>query len=175
MKASRMRRALAPVAVLIIVMVALVGVGRAASAAPYGTTKAGLAVIDPGPCTGTAFAKTFGHDFIPGELVTLSRGGTTIGTTNADSQGNFEFDVTVAGVPPGTYVVRATGASGRTASEIVVLQQSNCGHATVTHNNGGGGLAFTGVPALALGGIAAILLVGGVGLIMAGRRRSHVS
>jgi hypothetical protein len=80
-----MRRPLAPVAVLIIATVALVGVGRAASAAPYGTTKAALAVID------------------------LS------------------------------------------------------------------GLAFTGVPALALGGIAAILLVGGVGLIVAGRRRSHVS
>ena len=171
-----MRRALAPVVVLVIVMVALVRFGRAASAAPYGTTKAGLAVIDPGPCTGTAFAKTFGHDFVPGELVTLSRQGTTLGSTHADSEGNFEFDVTVAGVPAGTYVVRATGASGRTATVNVVLQQSNCGHKAVPPSSGGGGgLAFTGVPALALGGIAAILLVGGVGLIMAGRRRGNLS
>jgi hypothetical protein len=175
MKASRMRRGLAPVAVLIIVMVALVGAGRAASAAPYGTTKAGLAVISPGPCTGTEFAKTFGHDFVPGELVTVSRQGTTLGSTHADNHGKFEFEVSVAGLPAGTYVVQAVGASGRSASVNLVLQQSNCGHKTVTSSGGGGGLAFTGVPALALGGIAAILLVGGVGLIIAGRRRSNVS
>jgi hypothetical protein len=170
-----MRRALAPVTVLLIVTVALVGVGRAASAVPYGTTKAGLAVIDPGPCTGTEFAKTSGHDFAPGELVTFSGQGTTLGSTHADSRGNVEFDVSVAGVPAGTYVVQAVGASGRSASTNVVLQQSSCGHQTVTSSGGDSGLAFTGVAALALGVIAVILLVSGVGLIVAGRRRSDVS
>jgi hypothetical protein len=173
MKAWRMRRALAPVAVLIIVMVALLGVGRAASAAPYGTTTAGLAVIDPAPCTGTAFANTFGHDFVPGEQVMLSQQGTVLGTTNADSQGNFEFDVSVAGLSAGTYAVTAIGASGRTASVNFVVQANSCDLATVAQNSGG--LALTGVRAVALGGIAAILLVGGIGLIMAGRRRRNVS
>jgi hypothetical protein len=79
-------------------------------------TGTGASVVQP--CGSTILT---GLGFQPNEPVILELGGTTLGTTTAESTGTISTTVSVpAGTAPGTYELIATGATGSSRTTLTV-------------------------------------------------------
>ncbi len=64
----------------------------------------------------------FGHNFAAGELVSITSGGTTLGSATAGNDGSFTAPLAVPFVPPGPATITATGAdSGASASSDMTV------------------------------------------------------
>lgn len=171
--------------VLISLFAGLFAVAGAASAAPYGDTSPSVGLVDPGPCS-ASYVMASGNGFSAGEAVKVLRDGSSVGTATANSSGVFTFKVNLEGVPVGAHSVTATGTTTvASATSDFVISRGTCGTvvksarndtAVKTTNNtvvaGAVNPAYTGTPAVALGITAGVLLLGGAGMVFAGRRRS---
>lgn len=114
-----------------------------------------------------------GSNFVPYEGITLTLHSTpvTLATTTANGSGSFSVTVTIpSDTAPGTHTILATGATGDSASTIIVVTGAISPPATVTS-----GLAFTGADIAAVSGVGAIALALGGMLVLASRRRRMTS
>jgi hypothetical protein len=155
----------APLIVVFGIIAAMVAFAVPADAAPY-TTQPTTSVSNQTPAAGSAV--TFcGQGFLPGETVSIALdNGTRYPSVTTDTSGAFCSTVVLGATLTGTHVLTATGqTSGRTSStEIRVAGVSASGGTT-------GGLAFTGAAVIGIGALGGLLLVGGVTMLLAGRRR----
>jgi len=157
------------------ITVALATVGMAAAAVVASPTAASAAptnaeaiaptvfpTVTPGPPTsGVAFTGTgtstvnpcsstilTGLGFQPNEPVNVVLGGTTVGTTTAETTGAISTTVTVPeGTAPGTYELIATGATGTSSTELIV-GKGGC-HLVLSHPSGSNTVNGSGCPAYA--------------------------
>ena len=161
---STIKRLRAPLVVMLGVFMTIAAFAGPASAAPY-TTQPTVSVSDQTPAAGSSI--TFcGQGFLPGETVTIVLDeNTEYPSAVADTSGAFCTTVVLGASLTGTHTLTATGLpSGRTASiKINVLG--------VTANAAPTGLAFTGAAVIGIGALGGLLLVGGVMMVFAGRRR----
>lgn len=101
--------------------------------------------------------------------VTLT-GGTRVGTAHTDSSGAFDPSVTVPESLSGDQPLTGIGASGdsfdRATITLTIGGSDNGG------TGGNNGTSFTGVEVMALLVTAGLLLLGGVALARAGKRRT---
>ena len=168
------------VAIVMAFLVVLIVGGGVANAAPYGQNAPRLGVIDPGPCAGS-YIDTQGSGFHAGETVLVSRDGISVGSVTASADGSFSDRIMLDKVAIGGHTVTATGQStGVSASSPFTVTDSACDATTVTTATtvaaapaaGSGSLAFTGAAVTGIGALALVALVGGLVLIVLGRRRA---
>lgn len=168
-----MRRVLSALALLGLLMTTLFFTQGAASAAPYPPpVTTSLSVSSNTPCAGQSI-KVGGSGFGATEAVTLSIGGTVVGSATTDAAGSFDPDVTTPNLIGGQNLTGLGQTSGRTASLTITIRDcAGAGASGGGGGGGGGGLASTGVKIAGLGLLAALLLSGGMFFVIAGRRRA---
>ncbi len=164
-----------------------VGVALAFAAVLFALVPAATAQTSPsgcgyGPCgptltlneytvhVGDTVTATLDH-YVPNEIITITFGGITLGTVQADASGHATFTFTVPNVALGVHAVVGTGASGDSASANLNVVSGVSPAAVQSGSTASGSFAFTGAnmwPTL-FGGLA--VLVGGLTLL-ATRKRS---
>ena len=137
-------------------------------AAPASAQYGGFSV-NPGSIRPGGQANFQGSGCAAGSTVTISIGGTTVGTATAGANGQFNGHFT-ANLGTGTYQVTATCGSKTQTAPLLVRS------ADVTNNQGnkGGTLARTGSNLDTMGLVGAALLVAGGGVVLATRKRQTV-
>jgi hypothetical protein len=174
-------------ALFCVVGTALIGAG-AASAGPYSKDCAEIFASTTSPQPG-AHIEVSGAHYEANESVAIYIGGTVtakvvnsictltlsggirVGTGHTDGNGAFDPQVTVPDSLSGDQPLTGIGASGDVFDRASLVL--NIG-GNDNDNNGGnnGGTSVTGVEVMALLVTAALLLVGGIALARAGKRRS---
>jgi hypothetical protein len=119
-----------------------------------------------------------GEDFLPNDhvVITLHSKVTTLGTADADAEGNFSVVLQLPAGVSGPHTVTATGTEGPPKDEASC--QINIGaHGAGGQNAGGNhqvnneGTSFTGVEVAGIGVVGVALLVGGALLVISARKR----
>jgi hypothetical protein len=159
------------VAVLVAVaglIIAAIAFSSSAEAAPYGggaTISASSSTVAPG---GTVTIS--GSGFAPGQTVTLTLHTlpyTFPESPTVQSDGTWSATVTIpSDTPTGTHTITATDPAGDSASFTITV--------TAAAPSGGGGISTTGVAVIGIASIGAVLLIGGMVMLLAGRRRNVV-
>ena len=150
----------------LIAVVSVFGLALATPAFAYGPNAATVTTSTSSIAPGGSFTVQ-GSNFQPNATVTvtLHSNPVTLGTTTANSSGDFSIVVTIpSDTVPGTHEVIATDTAGDSASTEIVVT----GTVPVATSSG---LAFTGADIAALSGVGAIALALGGMLILTGRRR----
>jgi hypothetical protein len=150
------------------VIMAVVAFATPANAAGYATQTV-TSVSNQSPTAGSSL--TFcGQGFLPGETVTIALdNSTTYPSVTTDTSGNF-CTVIVLGtsLTAGTHTLTATGAtSGRTSNSAIQVLGVSANSAPINQ----AGLAFTGANAIGIGALGGLLLLGGIAMVVAGKRR----
>lgn len=160
---------------VIALMVGAAGLAGSASAAPY-TTQPVVSVSNQTPTEGSTLTVSF-QGFLPGENVRIELHSQVylLATVRADANGAATATVTLPAGVTGNHTIVAIGTvSGRTASvPITILAQPassvpNVGTQQMLPRTG---LEVVGIGALATG----LLVVGGILLLVSGRRRRVAS
>jgi len=156
----------APLIVMFGLVIALMSYVLPANAAPYATQPA-TSVSNQAPASGSSL-QFCGSGFAPGETVTIALdNGTTFPSDQADSSGAFCTTIVLGASLSGTHTLVATGTtSGRTSSTTIQVA-GVAANSSDTNDE----LAFTGAAVVGIGGLGALLLVGGGVMVFAGRRR----
>ena len=166
------KRLRAPLIVLFGVIMAVVAFALPANAAPY-TTQPATSVSNQSPAAGSSL--TFcGQGFVPGETVKITLdNGIAYPSVTADTSGSFCTTIVLgATLTAGTHTLTATGAtSGRTSSSTIQVLGESASGAPTNAGLGNSGLAFTGANAIGIGALGGLLLLGGVAMVLAGKRR----
>jgi len=155
------------------VIIAIVAFAVPANAVSYATQPT-TSVSNQAPAAGSSL-QFCGSGFAPGETVTIALdNGTSFPSDQADSSGAFCATLVLGVSLSGTHTIVATGAtSGRTSSTTIRVagvaanSNGNTGNEATTGNE----LAFTGAAVVGIGGLGALLLVGGTVLVYGSRRR----
>ena len=105
-----------------------------------------------------------------GADVTFTIGGTEVGSTTADSDGNYSGSVTIPNLDPGEYTINAT--CGSAVLGITITVGSGAGG---TGSTTGGGLARTGSDLGPLAGLGAAAVVLGGAAVYGTRRRRQTA
>jgi LPXTG-motif cell wall-anchored protein len=165
----RAGRTAALIVSLLMVFGVLVSGAGAASALTY-PSHATLTVNDPNPKCGQT-VDVVGTGYLPNTLVTVSVGGSVVGTVMTDDQGSFTFPYTLP-VPcvDGEQIIRATDG---TTDLTVTVTVSSTTETTVTPGN----LPRTGSSGttMHLVQIGILLVAGGGILLLATRKRRQSS
>ena len=161
------KRLRAPLIVMFGVIMAVVAFATPANAQPY-TTQPATSVSNQSPAAGSSL--TFcGQGFLPGETVTITLDhSVSYPSATTDTSGNFCATIVLgATLTAGTHTLTATGVtSGRTSGTTIQVLGASASAAPTTS-----GLAFTGANAISIGALGGLLLLGGVAMVVAGRRR----
>jgi hypothetical protein len=115
-----------------------------------------------------------GGGFAPGSKVSIRVNGSLVGEITAGGAGNFSTSVTME--KAGTYTLSASGVSpsgqARTISTVVTVSGAAAAStASTASTTNTGGLPFTGLELGAITGLGSALVLGGVGIRVASRRR----
>ena len=167
------KRLRAPLIVMFGVIMSVFAFAMPANAVGY-VTQPATSVSNQSPAAGSSL--TFcGQGFVPGEAVKITLDNSiAYPSVTTDTSGNF-CTVIVLGtsLTAGTHTLTANGAtSGRTSSSTIqVLGVSANNAPTNTAGLGNTGLAFTGANAIGIGALGGLLLLGGVAMVVAGKRR----
>jgi hypothetical protein len=165
---SGRRRFAALLVALLAGLFALVAVAPSSQAKPGYTKGATISFNTSGSC---GHLTVSGTGFAPREqvVITLHSKTFTLATVTTDASGNFSVAVTLPAGVTGNHQIVATGATGDSDNGHLTL--SACGNGAAGQGAGSGGLSTTGVAVLSLGGLGLVLLIGGVFLVVSGRRR----
>jgi hypothetical protein len=167
------------------VIVAVVALASPASAAPYGSQPT-CSVSDQTPGEGGSFTLS-GSGFGANENISdvLHSVPSTLAPAATDASGNFAVTVALPMGFTGVHTISSTGAtSGRVATVTITIGGTTTNAAAGTTAAGTtaagttaatGGLAFTGADVAGIGALAVLLLLGGVLMVFASRRRRSVN
>ncbi|MBW8801510.1 MAG: IPT/TIG domain-containing protein [Streptomyces sp.] len=135
-----------------------------AGAAPY-TNQPTVRASTTNPAVGGTLTLS-GSGFGANDTLTITLDtGDTLGTTTTDSSGAYSVTVTLpAGVSGDHTIVVADEATDESASIAITIGSGS-------NPSGGGGVSNTGVAVMSIGGVGALLLVGGLSLMLLGKRR----
>jgi 5'-nucleotidase len=164
-----MKRLIAVLAAVIGLVTIAASLGATASAYPPG--QAPQISLDKSTVPAGSPVTVFGQKFTPNQQADLSLHSTPValGVVSVDANGNFTAQVTIpAGTTNGAHTVEALDvASGDVATAPLTVTGSTTGGGGPP----GGTLGGTGVAVIGIGALGAVLLVGGLLMLMAGRRR----
>lgn len=164
---SAMKRLIAVLAAVIGLVTIAASLGATASAYPPG--QAPQISLNKSSVPAGSPVTVFGQKFTPNQQADLSLHSTPValGVVTIDANGNFTAQVTIpSGTTLGAHTVEALDvASGDVATAPLTVTGSG------TSGGGGGTLGGTGVAVIGIGALGAVLLVGGLLMLMAGRRR----
>ena len=167
-----LRRVAASAGVLAGLLLGAFALAAPSIAAPYsnpttisGSTQSGVEGGTVG-VSGTGFLANETIDFV------LHSDPVDLGTTKADASGSFSATLTLPDGVTGNHTIVATGeTSGRTASFPITISAPGSATGTTGGGSGGGGLPVTGAAVLGVGGLGALLLVGGGVMLLIGKRQ----
>lgn len=167
---SGRKRIAALVVAVLTLLVGLTAAAASSSARPY-NHNAQASCSTAKPTVGGTFTMN-GQDFLPNDhvVITLHSRVTTLGSVDADANGNFHKVLQLPAGVKGAHTVVATGTGGPPKD------QATChfvigGRDTGGGNNHGGGNSNTGVQVLGIGLLGVALLVGGMLFVLSARRR----
>ena len=167
------KRLRAPLIVMFGVIMAVVAFALPANAAEPYVNQPTTSVSNQSPTAGSSL--TFcGQGFVPGETVKIRLDNSiAYPSVTADTSGSFCTTIVLgATLTAGTHTLTATGVtSGRTSSSTIQVLGVSASGAPTSAGLGNTGLAFTGANAIGIGALGGLLLLGGAGLVVAGRRR----
>ncbi len=160
-------RATSLLAVAVLLAFTLLGVGAtSALAAPYGSTTGGISTSTTDPTPGQPFVISV-TGATPGDAIefVLHSQPVTLGTFTAAADGTAGGSVTIPSGFSGQHTVIATDkTTGQTWSIGLTL-------ASAPVDSGNSNLPNTGTAIVGLGVLVLVLLAGGAGLLLLGRRR----
>lgn len=121
------------------------------------------------PCTTVVLT---GTGFLPNTLVTITVGGTVIGTVTTDADGNYTFPYTISCSEVDGAVLTFTASDGTNVLSVSVTIEA----AAVTTTTAGGTLPKTGASdttALLVRVSVVLVAMGGILVLATRRRRGH--
>ncbi|MDT4921673.1 MAG: hypothetical protein QOI15_2575 [Pseudonocardiales bacterium] len=176
---SGRKRAAALVVALLTLLVGLSVTAAASSAKappPYGHHHQARAACTPfKPAVGGSITMN-GQGFLPHDhiVITLHSKVTTLGSVNADANGNFHKVLQLPSGVSGEHTVVATGTAGpprdQATCRFVIGGRGSGGQGNGGDNHGGGS-SNTGVQVLGISLLGLVLIVGGWLFVLSARRR----
>jgi len=146
------------VAAVVGMMLAILALGGGAGAQTYPPDVASISVSDATLSCPQPFTVS-GDGFVPGDTVTVTFDGESIGSATVDEQGEFSVEVTAPDAAAGSHTVTASNSDSASATVSCVGPAAP-------------GVAFTGAN-ITVGLLLLVgLLVAGAGALLLGRRRA---
>lgn len=165
------RRSTSVLLAVVGLLTAVLASASSAGAAPYHKQPT-LAVSTTTPAVGATITVT-GADYGANETVNLTLHTATynLGSAQTDANGGFTTSITLPAGVSGTHTLTGTGMTSHgVASVTLVIGGSGTG-AVGGSSGGGGGLSNTGAAVIGAGALGISLLIGGLLMLLAGRRR----